>query len=73
MVILHCNDRTHCNAYLIALEVGHTYCIDPSSVGSTGGRLILGIFRSSAIAFNLMPFVVAKRGPLRLIFRVGNS
>jgi len=32
-----------------------------------------GIFRSSAVAFDFMSSMVAKRAPLRPIFRVGNS
>ena len=32
-----------------------------------------GIFRSSAVAFDMMSSMVAKRVPLRPIFRVGNS
>jgi hypothetical protein len=31
------------------------------------------VFQSSAVAFDLMPSTVAKRGPLRPIFRAGNS
>jgi hypothetical protein len=54
----------------------HTCSISPTIIGFTGGRLLLdsfGIFRCSAVAFNLTSPMVAKYAHLRPIFRAGNS
>jgi hypothetical protein len=86
IVVSHYNRMIYCNAYLISFKIGplrvytqthththtHTRYIDRVNVGSSGGRLLLDL-RSSTVAFHLMSFIVAKRVPLRLIFRVGNS
>jgi hypothetical protein len=67
------------NAYVITLNIGplrkhiHTCSVDPAVLDSTGGRLHFGVFRSSAVAFDLMSSTVAIRVPVRPIFRVGKS
>lgn len=40
MVVLHTNDRTYSNTYLITFKVAraHTCSIDPTVVGSTSGK-----------------------------------
>ena len=49
----------------------HTCSIDPAIVGTTGERLLS---KSSGVRpSHFMPSMVAKRVPLRPIFRVGNS
>ena len=61
--------------HLQSRTLAHTQncCIDPAIVESTGGKAFFGIFRSSAVAFDLMSSMVAKRAPLRPIFRAGKS
>jgi hypothetical protein len=45
IVELHCNGRTYSNAYLITLAHVHMFSFDPATVGSAGGRLLLGSSR----------------------------
>jgi len=49
----------------------HTFSIDPAIVGSTGGRVFLEF--SGVRSSHSTSSIVAKRVPLRPIFRVGNS
>ena len=68
---------TYDNTYLITFIIEplrthtHTCSTDRAIVGSTGGRLLLEShgFRSSRSVSSM----VAKRGPLRLIFKIWNS
>jgi hypothetical protein len=66
VALLHCNGRTHGNAYLITFQVGplRTCSIDPATVEAPAEGSV-GILRSSALAFHSMPSSVAKRFPLR--------
>ena len=84
-VVLQCNGKTYDNPYLITFKVGplyararthtHTHLLHRSCHCWKYRRKAFfgGIFRSSAVAFDLMSSVVAKRAPLRPIFRVGIS
>ena len=76
-VVQHCNGRTYDNAYLITFKVGplRTHALAPSILPLlvAPAKSSFGIFRSSAVAFNLMSSMVVKCVPWRPIFRVGNS
>jgi hypothetical protein len=66
-MVLHCNGRTHGNAYLLTSTVGplphRTWrCCEHRRKAS------LGIFQSSAVVFNSMSSMVVKRVPLRHVF-----
>jgi len=56
--------RTHTHTHLLHLSC---HCWKHRRKAS------FGIFRSSAVVFDLLSSMVAKRVPLRPIFRVGNS
>jgi hypothetical protein len=76
MVVLHCNGRTCGKAYLITFKVGplrihththrHTHLLYRSChYWKHRRKASFGIFRSLAVAFDLMSTMVAKRVPLR--------
>jgi hypothetical protein len=77
IVVLHCNCRTRYKAYLNIFKVRamRTSTLTPSrlSLLEAPAEGFFVLFRSSAVAFHLMPFIVVKRDPLRPIFRVRNS
>jgi hypothetical protein len=67
----HAHTHTQTHTHTHAHTHTHTCSIDPAIVGSTGGRLLL---ESSAVRpSHSLSSMVAKRVPLRPIFRVGNS
>jgi hypothetical protein len=87
MMVFHCNGGTYGNAYLIILKVGplrvhlHAHAHARARARARAPVLPLleapaeasfGIFRSLAIAFELMSSRVVERVPLNSIFRVGN-
>jgi hypothetical protein len=75
-VLLYCNGRTYSNAYQITFKVGdlrsHKHLLHRSWHCWKHRENVFGIFRSSAVAFRLMSFMVAKCVSLRPIFRVKN-
>jgi hypothetical protein len=80
IVVLHCNCRTHCNAYLNTFKVGplrthtQTHLLHrPCHCWKHRRKASCGILWSSAVAFDLMSSMVAKRDPLRPILRVGTD
>jgi hypothetical protein len=81
MVILHCNGvHTAALSWSSSKQdpCTHTHLLHPSCHCWKRRRKALFIycflnFLSSAVAFDLMSSMVAKRVPLRLIFEVGNS
>jgi len=82
IVVEHCNGRTYDNAYLITFKEGplhththtHTHLLHRSCYCWKHRRKAsFGIFQSSAVTYNLMSSMFAKRVLLRPIFWVGNS
>jgi hypothetical protein len=74
MAVLRCNSRTYDNAYVISYKDSplrmHTLAPSIRPLLEAPGE---GLFRSSAVAFDLMSSMAPKSDPFRPIFRAGNS
>jgi hypothetical protein len=77
MVVLHSNVTINGNVTLRTFKArslrAHILAQLSMSLLEAQAEVSFGIFRSSAVAFNLMSSVVVKHVLMRLIFRVGNS
>jgi hypothetical protein len=70
----HTHTHTHTHTLSLSLSLSLSLLLHGSChCWKHRRKASVGIFRSSAVAFDLLPSTVAKRVPLRPIFRAGNS